>query len=150
MRMTGRARKPQDLRNLQSGTRNPGSDDARNRCRIPRDGFRFLKRSSIFGASQSDSAPGIAHRETEEPMPRVTVLHFSHLRAATGNIGEETYDVPEGARLSDLIDEITRRHPAVAKHLPSLMITCNEEWTTTGQPVRDGDVVGLMPPVSGG
>jgi len=80
---------------------------------------------------------------------RVTVLYFSTLKKATGLHREELQLAP-GSSLSDLLTAVTHLHPDVAAHLPSLLLSRNQEWSPREAVLQEGDEVALMPPVSGG
>ena len=79
----------------------------------------------------------------------VRVLYFSLVKRITGTAGE-TVDLAEGARVEGLIALLAERHPELRQLLASLLVTRNEEWCERDAVLADGDVVGLMPPVSGG
>lgn len=80
---------------------------------------------------------------------RIRVLYFSVLVDAVGT-REEDLVLPESATIADVIADAARRHPKVTPHLPSMLVTRNEEWADRAANLCDGDTVGLMPPVSGG
>lgn len=77
------------------------------------------------------------------------VLYFSTLRRVT-NTREETIELPDGARIGDLLAVLRERHPPIQQYLPSLLIAKNQEYAANGETLQDGDEVALMPPVSGG
>ncbi len=79
----------------------------------------------------------------------VRVLYFSLVRRITGTAGESV-ELPDGARVDELIVRLAERHPGLRQLLASLLVTRNEEWCDRDAILSDGDVVGLMPPVSGG
>ena len=78
----------------------------------------------------------------------VTVRVFASLREAAGT-GRVTVSVPHatpvGALWSHLPDAISADDPPAA-----LRYALNHEWTLSGAPLRDGDEVALVLPVSGG
>ena len=79
----------------------------------------------------------------------VRVLYFSLVKRITGTAGESV-ELQDGARVDDLIARLAERHPGLRQLLASLLVTRNEEWCERDAALADGDVVGLMPPVSGG
>ncbi len=79
----------------------------------------------------------------------VRVLYFSLVRRITGTAGESV-ELPDGARVDELIVRRAERHPGLRQLLASLLVTRNEEWCDRDAILSDGDVVGLMPRVSGG
>lgn len=59
-----------------------------------------------------------------------------------------TVELPEGASVGDLLKSLSERLPPTA--LRSIAVSVNAEYATAAQTLRDGDEVGLLPPVSGG
>lgn len=92
-------------------------------------------------------------------MSRVTVLFFGGLREALG-CNSETIEVPAHAVLSfaSLYRELCLRHPRLPTLMGSVRLALNEEFLPgIGDRVfeaqgalGDGDVVALIPPVTGG
>lgn len=80
---------------------------------------------------------------------KVTVLYFASIRDITGSASEEV-DLPAGASLKVLMDEVVRRHSRVADMRASLMVSVNQEYAEDGSEMSEGDEVALIPPVSGG
>ncbi len=78
----------------------------------------------------------------------VTVRLFASLREAAGTDRLRIavpYATPVGALWSHLPDELSAGEPPAA-----LRYALNHEWTLPGAPLRDGDEVALVLPVSGG
>jgi molybdopterin converting factor subunit 1 len=80
---------------------------------------------------------------------RVEVLYFASARDASG-VSSETVDVSDGATVGDLVPLLSGRHPGLAQGLPSLRFAVGERFAETSRPLRPGDRVALIPPVSGG
>lgn len=80
-------------------------------------------------------------------MIQVRVLAFGMLRDAFGNEGFSV-ELPLGATVSDLLVQLAKSHPAAA--LQGIAVSVNAEYAMGSQALRDGDEVGLLPPVSGG
>jgi sulfur-carrier protein len=85
---------------------------------------------------------------------RVQVLYFAGLRDVTGR-AEEILDL--GARgagvpctVADLAGLLSERYPALVPHQSSVRYAVNEQFAELGAAVQAGDVVALIPPVSGG
>jgi len=80
---------------------------------------------------------------------QVNLLYFGVLKEIFG--GErDAVELPEGARIADLLDLLRLRprvHPNVFK---SLAVAVNREYAQTQTALADGDEVALLPPVSGG
>jgi molybdopterin converting factor subunit 1 len=81
----------------------------------------------------------------------VTVLYFAALRDLAG-VGEEQLDVSADSELSVslLLLELERRHGALQGRLDAVRVAVNEEFTERGTLLRGGEIVALIPPVSGG
>ena len=80
---------------------------------------------------------------------RVTVQVFARLREMAGR-GEWECEVPDGADVSDVWRTVTARHPDLAPFTSSISCARNEDFARMTAPVRDGDVIAFLPPVSGG
>jgi molybdopterin synthase catalytic subunit/molybdopterin converting factor small subunit len=81
------------------------------------------------------------------PMTQVQVLAFGVLK---DRLGSEALRLalPERATVSDLLVHLSRRYPGLM--LKGIAVSVNAEYASAAQPLRDGDEVGLLPPVSGG
>jgi molybdopterin synthase catalytic subunit len=80
---------------------------------------------------------------------KVGVLFFGVLKDVVGR-SAETVDLPQGARVRELLSHYSREAPQFDAMVPSLAISVNQEYSGTDRVLRDGDEVGLLPPVSGG
>jgi len=80
---------------------------------------------------------------------RVTVLFLGPAKDAVG-IESDHMELSDGSRLGELKEKIVARHPSYAHALESVRFAVNEEFADHGRPLRDGDVVAIVPPVSGG
>jgi MoaE-MoaD fusion protein len=80
---------------------------------------------------------------------KIGVLFFGVLKEVVGR-SAETVDLPEGARVQELLSHFGRQIPRFEAMLPSLAVSVNQEYSGTNRVLRDGDEVGLLPPVSGG
>jgi molybdopterin converting factor subunit 1 len=83
----------------------------------------------------------------------VRILYFAGLRDAVGH-AEETVELRAiGARpptVRGLADYLAARHPAYAARRDHVRIARNEVFAAEDEPVVDGDVIALIPPVAGG
>jgi molybdopterin converting factor subunit 1 len=79
----------------------------------------------------------------------IRVLFFGLTHDLAG-FDEERVELPEGGRLADLWRSYELRFPKLAEALPSLVTAVNQEIAEGSQPLRDGDEVAFLPPVSGG
>jgi len=83
------------------------------------------------------------------PRMKVKVVYFGALKDLAGR-GNETLDVPEGTTTVGLFQELQTRIAGLAGYARSAAISVNLEYAPTEQPLKDGDEVGILPPVSGG
>jgi molybdopterin synthase sulfur carrier subunit len=81
---------------------------------------------------------------------RVKVRLFAQLRdlAGSGDL-DCTVDAPTPA-VEDVWRALVRDHPALASFTRAMSTAVNLEYARLDTPVRDGDEVAFLPPVSGG
>ena len=82
-------------------------------------------------------------------MMRVKVLFFAALRERVRR-SEAEWTLPDGATVADLWEAVVVAHPDVEPLASSMSFAVNQEYAERGHPLRDGDEVALIPPVSGG
>ncbi len=80
---------------------------------------------------------------------KIGVLFFGVLKDLAGR-SCETVDLPQGARVREVLVHFARLAPRLDAMLPSLAISVNREYAEVERVLRDGDEVALLPPVSGG
>jgi MoaE-MoaD fusion protein len=80
---------------------------------------------------------------------KIGVLFFGVLKEVIGR-SSETVDLPEGARVREVLFYYAREAPRFEAMVPSLAISVNQEYSGADRALCDGDEVGLLPPVSGG
>lgn len=80
-------------------------------------------------------------------MIRVRVLAFGVLKDTLGADASELV-LTEGATVADLLTHIAGNHPGAV--LRGIAVSVNAEYASTTRSLREGDEVGLLPPVSGG
>lgn len=83
------------------------------------------------------------------PLMKVKVLFFGVTRDLTG-FNQEQIELPEGESLDGLWGHYESRFPRLRELSQSLLAAVNEEVVERSWPLRDGDEVAFMPPVSGG
>jgi molybdopterin synthase catalytic subunit/molybdopterin converting factor small subunit len=88
-------------------------------------------------------------RYTGDIPMKIGVLFFGVLKELVGRPGD-TVVLPEGARVRDLLLYYARATPRFEAMVPSLAISVNQEYSGMDRALREGDEVGLLPPVSGG
>ncbi len=79
----------------------------------------------------------------------VTVKFFAATRDAVG-MARETRDVPKGTTADQLLDILKQDHPALDEPSKQIIVAVNKETGKGDRPLKDGDEVALLPPVSGG
>ena len=80
---------------------------------------------------------------------RVKVLFFAAAREAAGT-SETALDVPEGCTVGALLERLGRDAPDVASVLAGCRAAVDEEFAPRSRPLGEGQVVAVLPPVSGG
>jgi molybdopterin converting factor subunit 1 len=80
----------------------------------------------------------------------VVVLYFAALRELLG-LHEERLELPPTVGcVRELAAFLGRRHPALVPHFSSVRFALNETFVDSAESLSDGDVVALIPPVTGG
>jgi molybdopterin converting factor subunit 1 len=79
----------------------------------------------------------------------VTIRLFARLREIAG-AAELQRDLPEGLTARDCWDALTGEFPQLADYTTAVSCAVNEEYARPTTPLKDGDEVAYLPPVSGG
>lgn len=80
----------------------------------------------------------------------IRVLYFAALREALGK-SEEELSISEAIRtIADLSRLLQTSHPPLQGRLGGVRFAVNETFVDSEQVLSSGDVVALIPPVSGG
>ena len=79
----------------------------------------------------------------------VTIRLFARLREIAG-ASEMRREVADGATAHDAWTALATEFPALAEYGRSVSCAVNEEYSRMTTPLRDGDEVAFLPPVSGG
>jgi molybdopterin converting factor small subunit len=85
----------------------------------------------------------------EGPVMTIKVLYFGRLKELSG-LAEELVELREGAVIEDLFVTCSAERPGFARFRPSLVAARNREFAAWDTPLRGGDEIGFLPPVSGG
>jgi molybdopterin converting factor subunit 1 len=80
---------------------------------------------------------------------QVNVRLFARLRDIVG-AGELARQVPEGATVRDVWAGLAAEHPALAPFGGAVSTAVNADYAKFDRPLRAGDEVAFLPPVSGG
>ena len=117
----------------------------RNRC------------SNVLGAHSPKPVPLAPLRNAGYNSPvapvsqtiRVKVLFFGRLKELAGR-AEDSIESAEATTIEQLFALYTARHPELAKYRSSVVASRNQEFAAWDTPLRAGDEVAFLPPVSGG
>ncbi len=85
----------------------------------------------------------------DTPTMRCHVLFFAHLADVT-KVHDSQLDLADGSSVRELLDQIEQRYPDTATLRREIAVAVNEQYCKHDHTLRDGDVVALVPPVSGG
>jgi MoaE-MoaD fusion protein len=80
---------------------------------------------------------------------RVRVLFFGMLKEMAGKAAD-SIDLPDGASVRDVLTHYERQIPRLKDSLSSLALAVNQHYAGAETPLKAGDEVALLPPVSGG
>lgn len=80
---------------------------------------------------------------------RVRVLFFGRLRELT-NCAEDWAEVSSGSTVETLFEQYAGRESKLRQFRPALGASVNEELAKWNTPLKEGDEVAFLPPVSGG
>src|SRR5581483_1493036 len=83
-----------------------------------------------------------------DPM-EIKVLFFGALKDIVGR-AEEFLELEEGSNIGRVYEIYAERFPKLAQHSASLLFSRNREFAGRQEPLREGDEVAFLPPVSGG
>jgi MoaD family protein len=80
---------------------------------------------------------------------KVCARFFAQLRDLAG---AESFavDLPDGANVGDLLDNIYRRFPALRAHDKAILAGAGVEFVDRKYKLKPGDEIAIMPPVQGG
>jgi molybdopterin synthase sulfur carrier subunit len=79
---------------------------------------------------------------------KVRVLLFSSFKELVGT-GDEDLQIPSGSTVGAVLDRIREVHSELTK-TEKVLVAVNGSFAEAGLLLKDGDVVALFPPVSGG
>jgi molybdopterin synthase catalytic subunit len=80
---------------------------------------------------------------------RVRVLFFGMLKDLAGK-SSDLLELPESARVADVLAYYQERIPRFKDSLPSLAVAVNQQYASPQTKLKADDEVALLPPVSGG
>jgi molybdopterin synthase catalytic subunit len=80
---------------------------------------------------------------------QVRVLFFGMLKDLTGR-GSDLLTLPEHATLADVVIHYEEMTPRLEDFAASIAISINQEFAAPDSPLKEGDEIAFLPPVSGG
>src|SRR4051812_9666024 len=87
--------------------------------------------------------------ESRENRMQIRVLFFGILKDVCGQ-AEDLFQAPAGIDAGFVFDHYAATYPKLAEMAQSIVIARNQEFTSRGEQLADGDEIALLPPVSGG
>lgn len=82
-------------------------------------------------------------------MIKIRVLFFGYL-SELAERNDVILDLDNDARIADVAARLRRDYPQMEPMNRSIRFALNAEYCDDGAPLKDGDTVSLIPPVSGG
>ena len=79
----------------------------------------------------------------------IRLLLFAVLRDIVG-ADQKTVELPEGTTAANLWERLRSEHPKLAAYVAPPLVAVNQEYADPATPLRAGDEVAFIPPVSGG
>ncbi|MFL2756287.1 MAG: MoaD/ThiS family protein [Dehalococcoidia bacterium] len=81
----------------------------------------------------------------------ITVLYFASYKDKSG-INKEylLLELTNEYTISDILEIILTNHPNISTPKDKIVVAINEEYQTHEYKINDGDIIALIPPVSGG
>jgi MoaD family protein len=80
---------------------------------------------------------------------KIRVHFYSQLRDLAGGANFEV-ELPDKARVSDLLEELYRERPALRSRDKSILVGAGVEFVDRNYTLKPGDEISVMPPVQGG
>ena len=80
----------------------------------------------------------------------VSVLYFGGAKESAGK-ADEHLELPDAVRtIGDFAAFLEEKHPALAGRLGAVRFAINEAFVDASSVIASGDVIAVIPPVSGG
>ena len=80
---------------------------------------------------------------------KLRIQFYSQLRDLVGRSGFDV-DLAEGTVVSDLLEQIYVKAPALRSHDKSILVGAGVEFVDRNYKLKSGDEISIMPPVQGG
>ena len=78
------------------------------------------------------------------------IVRFFALYRERAGCNDATVQLPEGATVADMTDEVRRRFPGLAPSQVKIVVAVNADYAEASTVLQPNDDVCLIPPVSGG
>jgi molybdopterin converting factor small subunit len=80
---------------------------------------------------------------------KIRVQFYAQLRDLVG-IRELQLELPDGATVRDLLEQVYLQRPALRRHDKSILIGAGLEFVDRNYKLKPGEEISIMPPVQGG
>ena len=80
---------------------------------------------------------------------KLRIQFYSQLRDLVGRSGFDV-DLAEGTVVSDLLEQIYVKAPALRSHDKSILVGAGVEFVDRNYKLKSGEEISIMPPVQGG
>lgn len=80
---------------------------------------------------------------------QIKVLYFASFREAVG-VSSEILEVKEGSSLQALVEQLLSKHPKLKELWAFSIVTINKKYVNDETTLKNGDEIGILPPISGG
>ena len=81
---------------------------------------------------------------------QITVLYFAAVRELVAKEEEKLVLPADVITIAALGQFLEKRYPSLAGRLGAVRFARNETFATNDEPIADGDIIALIPPVAGG
>jgi molybdopterin converting factor subunit 1 len=79
----------------------------------------------------------------------ITIKFFATLKEKIGE-NERTITLAQGSAVDNVLEDLKKQYPEFAKLIDCSLVALNEEYALPGCVLQDGDILAIIPPVSGG
>jgi molybdopterin converting factor subunit 1 len=79
----------------------------------------------------------------------ITIKFFAMLKEKLGE-NERTMILAQGSNVENVLNDLKKQHPEFAKLIDCSLVALNEEYALPGSILQEGDILAIIPPVSGG
>lgn len=110
----------------------------------------FLRRYTLIGVYLPQCPLHKTHTHAPVAMTmEVKVLFFASIRELAG-VKDATFALEEGSTTAHLKEQILAQFPQLRSALDTITMAVNKAYVLHAVPLKSGDEVALLPPISGG